>query len=112
MACGIVKSVEESFIVVAGGLNDSNVVVDTVELLPLNDPREWKFGPPIPVSTFQSSVVQFDNTFMIAGGFNEYPRTSVLELGTDLQWSLKHSLNTARNAHVAFVIPDEWTNCF
>ena len=106
-ACGHVKADDgQRYIVVAGGNND------TVQMLSLENPVEWIQGPAIPVATYQSAEFQFQDTFLVTGGYNSYRRDSVYEFRSDLQWHLRKSLKNGRDSHVIFPIPDEWANCY
>lgn len=101
-------------VVVAGGEHEG--ILDKVELLFLNDVASgWKFGPKLPMNTYYSALVEYDDSVILVGGdgkdssapLNFYQLSS--SVGPWVQ--MPHVLPNRITAHLAILIPDELTSC-
>ena len=103
-------------IIAAGGRFGS-----PVEVLRLDDvDPQWQYGPELPQGINLAAMVEYpeDDSLILIGGYG-YHSHAVLsniyklrDTDADATWEkMTQELKIARHYHVAFLIPDEFTNC-
>ena len=102
----------EQVIVVAGGVSSFNI--SSVELLYIDDiSLGWQPGPELPKSNAGSVLVEYKESVVLVGGFGEVDGKHLYQLSSqDGPWiEMEQTLPIAKTLHIAFLIPDELTDC-
>jgi hypothetical protein len=120
-SCGRIrrnKESQEMSIIVAGGNDGENSDMSSVEILHEGS-NEWQTGPELPFSIRDSEMVEDQNGgVVLIGGYS--PSIGSLDTlyqlphgGKDAVWTeLKQKLKTKRQAHTAFLVPDNIVECY
>ena len=106
----------EHIIVAAGGYYIDSIA--STELLRLNDEGKiigsgWTTGPVLPLSSYYSTIVEFNNTVILVGGDHGVDGRHMYQLSDpEGRWvEMKQILKQSRNRHLSFLVPDEIVNC-
>ena len=88
---------------------------DSVELLYLADINSgWVISPTMPTVTTYATMVQFQNSVIVAGGEGGADGVHLYRLSApDGSWEeLEQTLKERRAEHVAFLVPDDLVSCY
>ena len=103
----------EAIVVVAGGFNGKDYLSST-ELLYINDiSKGWQPGPELPLTVHGSVMVEYNDSLVLIGGFGEVDGRHFYQLTSqDGPWiEMEQTLPIGKYYHLAFLIPDELTDC-
>ncbi len=110
------KESQEMSIIVAGGSDDSSYL-SPVEILHEGS-NEWQTGPELPFGIIYSQMVEDQNggVVLIGGQSSSISNFDTLYQlphgGQDAVWSkMEQKMQTGRNSHTAFLVPDNIVNC-
>ncbi len=117
-SCGRIrrnKESQEMSIIVAGGYDGS--YLSSVEILDEGS-NEWQTGPELPFGILFSQIVEDQNGgVVLIGGFSSSGETldTLYQLphgGQDAMWTkMEQKMNTRRENHSAFLVPDNIVDC-
>ncbi len=118
-SCGKIRRNEESqemSIIVAGG-HDGSSFLSSVEILDEGF-NEWQTGPELPFGIWKSQMVEDQNGGVVLIG-GESSSVDMLDTlyqllhgGQDAVWTkVEQKMQTGRNDHTAFLIPDNVVDC-
>jgi hypothetical protein len=119
-SCGRIrrnKESQEMSIIVAGGYAGGFSYLSSVEILDEGS-NEWQTGPELPFGIYGSEMVEDQNGgVVLIGGYS--PDVGYLDTlyhlphgGQDAVWTkMEQKMNTGRNAHTAFLVPDNIVDC-
>ena len=102
----------EQVVVVAGGFNAG--YLSSTELLYINNiAAGWQPGPELPLSAEGSVMVEYKNSVILVGGTGQADGRHLYQLSSrDGPWiEMEQTLPVRKTYHVAFLIPDELTDC-
>ena len=115
VACqaGVAKYGDDSYhVIVTGGYG-----VKTTEIFSL-DTLTWRVGPDFPYDVSYASVVPFEDTFLVVGGytedfafFGEMDTVIKFDPLTESWIELPVKMKDTRESFAAFTIPDWYANC-
>jgi len=114
-SCGKFNYNGRDILIVAGGVNEKGFL-DSVEILdPLSHGENvWKYGPRLPFPIRLSSMVATPDGkgVVLVAGYGEEKSTNALIEFRQNEWIImQQSLQFSRGNHVAFHIPEKFTNC-
>jgi hypothetical protein len=123
-SCGTIRKNSQSqefSVIVAGGAESEDKILSSVEIL---DPgsNEWRKGPDLPFGIMDAQMVADQNGgVVLAGGrkginyINYEYLDTLYQLphgGEDTEWfEMEQKLDTGREKHVAFLVPDSLVDC-
>jgi hypothetical protein len=117
-SCGRIRKISHSqdfSIIVAGGYDGFSM--SSVEIFDLGA-NEWREGPDLPFGIAYAQMVEDPNGgVVLVGGRSNSKRhlDTFYQLphgGTDAVWTkMEQKLKVGRNAHAAFLVPDDITEC-
>ena len=116
-SCGKIrrnKESQEMSIIVAGGYDFSSRL-SSVEILDEGS-NEWQTGPELPFGIYDSQMVEDQNGgVVLIGGYSDVFLDTLYQLlhsGQDAVWTkMEQKMKTGRNAHTAFLVPDNIVDC-
>ncbi len=117
--CAVVKwlnpstNQRERVVVVAGGWNGTDRS-DVVELLFIDDiSTGWIAGPSLPLSANHPTLIEFQDSVVLIGGYGGVDGKHLYQLNSPTEkWiEMKQTLKERRSDSIAFLIPDELTDC-
>ena len=99
----------------AGGLDSTNYLIITVELLFLNGSSSFVFGKDLQHPIMDPSMVAYNNSVILVGGWNG-PFIDFVNLyrldSPDGNWiMMNQTLAMGKGAPVAFLVPDHFVTC-
>ena len=112
-ACGIIGN----YFLAIGGKDDSNGILTSVEMLPLDTMNAWVDGPELQDPLHQASVVQNEDSLLVIGGsqsVNDAFSSQILRLHRDNmeEWTvLEQNLATPRAKHASLLLSGDLFNC-
>ena len=118
--CATFKNEDRTYAIVAGGYSTKEGVLSSVEFLSLeNEDAGWIEGPSLPrdLEEFTMITSPEENGVLAIGGRSGREFESAIFKMTctgslNCEWTeLEQKLDIGRIDHVAFLIPDELTNC-
>jgi hypothetical protein len=118
-SCGKIrrnKESQEMSIVVAGGDDGGSSYLSSVEILHEGS-NEWQTGPELPFGIHSSEMVEDQNGgVVLIGGESSGGRLDTLYQlphgGQDAVWTkMEQKMKTIRQAHTAFLVPDNIVDC-
>ena len=118
--CATFKNEDGTYAIVAGGYSTKEGTLSTVEFLSLeNEDAGWIQGPSLPrdLEEFTMITSPEENGVIAIGGRSGREFESAIFKMTctgslNCEWTeLEQKLDIGRIDHVAFLIPDELTNC-
>ncbi len=126
-SCGKIrrnKESQEMSIIVVGGIYNSQL--SSVEILDEGS-NEWQTGPELPFAIYHSEMVEDQNggVVLIGGRSSAVGTLDTLDTlvnldtlyqlphgGQDAVWTkMEQKMNTGKNAHTAFLVPDNVADC-
>ena len=114
-SCGKIKSHSHSSefnVIVAGGWNGDDAMT-SVEILDVGS-SEWRLGPSLQFGIYGSSMVEDrSGGVLLIGGLNGTRIDTIYRLAhANSEWTLlPQKLKVARSSAIAFLVPDEITDC-
>ncbi len=118
-SCGKIrrnKESQEMSIIVAGGWVNF-LYLSSVEILHEGS-NEWQTGPELPLTIYKSEMVEDQNggVVLIGGLSKSYVTLDTLfqlpHGGQDAVWTkMEQKMNTERESHTAFLVPDNIVDC-
>ena len=102
----------EKVVVVAGG--PDGYALSSFELLNINDISSgWQPGPDLALTVYGSILVGYKDSVVLVGGLNNGDGTHLYQLSSQGgPWiEMEQTLPIMKNFHLAFLIPDELTDC-
>ncbi len=118
-SCGKIRKNKESqdmSIIVAGGVDGSSYL-SSVEILDEGS-NEWQTGPELPFGIYNSQMVEDPNggVVLIGGESSSFDKLDTLYQlphgGQDAVWiKMEQKMKTGRDAHAAFLVPDNIADC-
>ncbi len=119
-SCGKIrrnKESQEMSIIVAGGIDDGDPRLSSVEILDEGS-NEWQTGPELPFGIDVSQMVEDQNgAVVLIGGYSSAVASldSLYQLphgGQDAVWTkMEQKMKTGRREHTAFLVPDNIVDC-
>jgi len=123
LSCGVLRWKDPKFgkfvqiVVAAGGRDKDFSPFSSVELLHLNDDSTnnggWIMGPELPKKVTGSTMVEFNNSVILIGGWGGVNSHQLYRLSSpNGTWTeMKQVTQNRRFNHVSFLVPDEIVNC-
>jgi len=103
----------EKVVVVAGGSDGK--YLSSVELLYINNlAMGWQSGPELPIALGYSVLVEYKDSVILVGGYGDgVDGRHLYQLSSgDGPWiEMEQKLPIRRYDHLAFLIPDDLTDC-
>ena len=117
--CATFMNEGRTYAIVAGGYSTKEGVLSSVEFLNLdNEDAEWFEGPSLPRDLEEFTMItspEGDGVIAIGGRSGREFESAIFKMtcpGSLCTWTeLEQKLDIGRIDHVAFLIPDELTNC-
>ncbi len=120
-SCGRIRRNKESqdmSIIVAGGSDDFSSYLSSVEILDEGS-NEWQTGPELPFAIGASQMVEDQNGGVVLIGGQISSSAGHLDTlyqlphgGQDAVWTkMEQKMNTGREDHTAFLVPDNIVDC-